>query len=1333
MKLKNIKNKLFPTTFLLIVSFFPLVVFGATPLEIQYPDLPGFSVSGGTNFFVYAFNFLIYVGGIVAIIAIIYQAISIAFSKGNIAKVTEAKDRIRAAFFGLAILLGSYLILMAINPDLTKIRLADVSWTNGIDWLPDTKIDPNVTYKEIPLGSIIESILIPTSTTEEQKYNYSQFYGKTEELCYLYDVEGNTLDRNNDGFINVKDTVEGLDMSVCMDNLLKAVIAKIKWFNGNESICNGDTSGTAGPINSMKASIRTGCRCLEKDGTDRCARWPDISYPPAPFSDPPYVRGCRTIDETVECTDADGNGYYVDKTTCDQQCKCCGKPRGEDSGCQDTPANPFYENNSSNYSVNDPCTTRPQIDCARQEMNFRIYGKGLDLGLKCAGVYDYSPDIAPFIDEDNNKLKISERTGADGQIYKAEFLTFQQIVNFGKTGGIITFKNDGRVAGFKKYFDARLNDLSAAIREINYDKNKNVLSFAEFQKLEETSQEAVGKELPFSSYDVITYHNFVCEKYQDDDPDNLCIQGGLQELKEDGYAFLLGEKYGGFETLGEGKAVMANMNIDSSAYIYDHQVDGWPFTAKRVWNNKLMASTIMERTTYNSGDPATLYVLSNPGTKDPSKYSAAAKKGIIDTSPTGAQCTLKGGEIEKTEEQQIQKGTLISNVPIGELAEKTFKYVNDLKLVLDGVVEEVKNTIESADQLANVLPEECKCSNCVNKDDCQPTTNITCETSTYCGPEGCTACQSQKATVCDQGCTDCSANERIDTLWYHCVVDWPGNVLLTGSWTSIRNSSFFSPGVLNPFWHNTCSLGSYASADYYNGVSQTEAILVNPSIGIVGPSGSGCSNCQISGNWFKSSVPSCQTKLGGGLDVSGNFVYGQVCTFTWIDQWLNDQTTYQQNLRDVFSGSICRCVQRHGQCYRSVLKFDPATSTYAYDMSLGSAGVAYGCKTSIFSASSLTDSIDKNDMNGCGYVVKGFPSSCFDTVRYNYYVGKSDNAWEIGCINNKAFFKPTKTLSASCGEIEELSEQDINDLKTLNPGLNWNGQGFDATKVTCDVFGGNWSSVTSYDPSSIIYNPMYYPGFTLPSGFNAFVVWDYDLEKMVIRVEKQVVVSGTTGTPAPKQDNQPYYVCPYNDIKKQQSLIYKKVSPTPSFLDIQGLGKNQSCTDDIPGFLQRIEVWRERLWDFQRGENLLPTDENRFSLLDTLSVARSRFNQCVQGYNNQYKESTNYAYIFTCEEGVTFQSLGTYLIYPKFPPYNSLLPSSAEVILDPTTAVPMGWQPQFECHPLNSRKLTQDQRSACYVNKDKTGADGCQEYIKNYLNDFYCCLGSQPGSIEGTQ
>lgn len=1331
MKLKNIKNKLFPTTFLLIVSFFPLVVFGATPLEIQYPDLPGFSVSGGTNFFVYAFNFLIYVGGIVAIIAIIYQAISIAFSKGNIAKVTEAKDRIRAAFFGLAILLGSYLILMAINPDLTKIRLADVSWTNGIDWLPDTKIDPNVTYKEIPLGSIIESILIPTSTTEEQKYNYSQFYGKTEELCYLYDVEGNTLDRNNDGFINVKDTVEGLDMSVCMDNLLKAVIAKIKWFNGNESICNGDTSGTAGPINSMKASIRTGCRCLEKDGTDRCARWPDISYPPAPFSDPPYVNGCRTLTQTFTCTDSTGSSYEEDGTICDQYCGCCGSARGNNSGCQTTPADPFYAANSSNYSVNDPCTTRPQIDCARQEMNFRIYGKGLDLGLKCAGVYDYSPDIAPFIDEDNNKLKISERTGADGQIYKAEFLTFQQIVNFGKTGGIITFKNDGRVAGFKKYFDARLNDLSAAIREINYDKNKNVLSFAEFQKLEETSQEAVGKELPFSSYDVITYHNFVCEKYQDDDPDNLCIQGGLQELKEDGYAFLLGEKYGGFETLGEGKAVMANMNIDSSAYIYDHQADGWPFTAKRVWNNKLMASTIMERTTYNSGDPATLYVLSNPGTKDPSKYSAAAKKGIIDTSPTGAQCTLKGGEIEKTEEQQIQKGTLISNVPIGELAEKTFKYVNDLKLVLDGVVEEVKNTIESADQLANVLPEKCDCNRCGNADDCQPkpVNPFACPPNTYCGPEGCTVCKSKQEEVCDQGCTDCSANERIDTLFYNCLVDdYAGG---TGSWVAIRNNSFFAAGVLNPLESRECKISSDGRT--YGGVL-TEDILNNPYIELhkypLWSLPQKC-DCQISGNWFKNTVPACQTKLGGGLDMSGKFIYGQVCPFTWIDQWLNDQTTYQQNLRDVFSGSICRCVQRHGQCYRSVLKFDPATSNYAYDMSLGSAGVAYGCKTSIFSANYLTDSIDKNDMNGCGYVVKGFPSSCFDTYKYNYFVGLTDNAWEIGCINNKAFLKPTKTLSASCGGTEELSEQDINDLKTLNPGLNWNGQGFDAPAISCLVFGGNSDDVNAYDPSSVVYD--YYPGFTLPSGFTAFAAWDYDLKRMVIKVEKQVVVTGNIGTPAPRQDNQPYYVCPYNDIKKQQSLIYKKVSPTPSFLDIQGLGKNQSCTDDIPGFLQRIEVWRERLWDFQRGENLLPTDENRFSLLDTLSVARSRFNQCVQGYNNQYKESTNYAYIFTCEEGVTFQSLGTYLIYPKFPPYNSLLPSSAEVILDPTTAVPMGWQPQFECYPLNSRKLTQDQRSACYVNKDKTGADGCQEYIKNYLNDFYCCLGSQPGSIEGTQ
>jgi hypothetical protein len=46
---------------------------------------------------------------------------------GEPARLAEAKDRIRSAFFGLILLLGSWLILNAINPQLTKFSVEFVT------------------------------------------------------------------------------------------------------------------------------------------------------------------------------------------------------------------------------------------------------------------------------------------------------------------------------------------------------------------------------------------------------------------------------------------------------------------------------------------------------------------------------------------------------------------------------------------------------------------------------------------------------------------------------------------------------------------------------------------------------------------------------------------------------------------------------------------------------------------------------------------------------------------------------------------------------------------------------------------------------------------------------------------------------------------------------------------------------------------------------------------------------------------------------------------------------------------------------------------------------
>jgi len=1254
-KKKMKKNKKIGLIILGLFFLIPLTVFGA--LENTYPSLPGFSPEEGTGLLVYFFNFLVYSGGIVAVSVIIYQGITIFLSKGNVAKINEAKDRIKAVFLGLTILLGAYFILMFINPDLTKINLPILEYGEKIFSNNKEFESKDVVYKEIALGAIIEAILMPSSTAENQYFNYSQLNKKTEEKCYLYDEEGNTIDRNNDGEINNQDMVEGMDLSVCMDNLLRATIAKISWFNGNQSICNGAIANTEGPINALKKFIRTGCTC------EPCTKWPDKTFP-----ETNWPQGCKTTDTKVTCYDNDGSSYEIDGTYCDWKCKCCGEPRGSDIGCQDQPSSPFYLENV--YINHDPCTNRQQIDCARQEMNFRIYGKGLDLGLKCAGIYEYSPDIAPFIDEETNTLKIIEKTAPDGKIYKAQFLTFT---------GAVESSVLNRIESFKSYFNNRLAELQIAKNFINADKTKNILSLAEFQNLQETSSENVVKEPLITGYDPSTYHSFVCKKYN---INNVCVQGELVKLKESGYAFLPGQNYESFPTQGEGQvpATSPSSEIDNTKYTSDKYAFGWPFTAKRIWNNKL-GKTALKSDLYNTGDPDTLYILSYPGTTDPNKYPASARAGIIDNSPTNNQCTLK--DSEKTDKEQIEKGTAVSNIPIGQLTDNMTEYVEQINLILDNTVDEVNNVIDSADQLANYLPEHCSCSSgCGNTNICEPQLGPTCaEPFQVCGAPPCTDCETSEQVVCEFGCLDCGATQAIDSARYYCVRDGSP----TGEWSAARNYDFDAAGVLNPFNYMPSQEGCYVSNPANNYTSFY--LLKNPFL-IIGGEHCGCE--QGLSYLIRDALDGaheCNT-LVYGSSLEGSF--GAVCTTNDVQKILNNYE-YRYDKQLLESGYICTCAHNIGstQCYNPINN-EPLNCTL----------------------NQLNDEEFTTDSDCYQLLEKSIAGDCIKNAKTVTNLG---GFWDIASCNGKTIRITPKYTSniISCEEgytnlteeerilIEDNYSQEITWLNELGKGQDeLTYSGLDC----CGLYVGNTNELQA-NIDNLMSN--------IPSGFNTECSIDFETGQSSIKISRKVDLSGPIIRPEKIKDNQAYYVCPYNEIKTQQSRIYKRVGD-PSWVGLEDLTTDQACLDDVPGFLQRIEQWRERLWNYQNAIDLSPIDVNRFTLLDLLNVTRSRFHQCIQGYGQQYKPAATTVYLFTCEEGIDAQNLGAYRIYPEFPLTNSFLSETKS-------------ESQWGCYPLNSSVLNAQERKNCFENKNKKGVDGCQSILQEYnlINDFYCCSGSQ--------
>ncbi len=97
-------------------------------LEVDYPQLfgvmPDFNEENIFPKYVsYMFNLIIAIAGLIALGALIYSGIRYLTSSGDPEKIKSAKQQITATFWGILILLASYLILLNINPQLTFLEL----------------------------------------------------------------------------------------------------------------------------------------------------------------------------------------------------------------------------------------------------------------------------------------------------------------------------------------------------------------------------------------------------------------------------------------------------------------------------------------------------------------------------------------------------------------------------------------------------------------------------------------------------------------------------------------------------------------------------------------------------------------------------------------------------------------------------------------------------------------------------------------------------------------------------------------------------------------------------------------------------------------------------------------------------------------------------------------------------------------------------------------------------------------------------------------------------------------------------------------------------------
>jgi len=120
-----------------VVFFFFLIIFifnlfystlpaQAIQTEIEWPRVPGvekefkdFTLPDLVRYF---FNFAISIGGLAAFFMLVFGGFRYLTSTGNEAVLRDAKDILISAILGLLLLLASYLLLQAINPDILILK-----------------------------------------------------------------------------------------------------------------------------------------------------------------------------------------------------------------------------------------------------------------------------------------------------------------------------------------------------------------------------------------------------------------------------------------------------------------------------------------------------------------------------------------------------------------------------------------------------------------------------------------------------------------------------------------------------------------------------------------------------------------------------------------------------------------------------------------------------------------------------------------------------------------------------------------------------------------------------------------------------------------------------------------------------------------------------------------------------------------------------------------------------------------------------------------------------------------------------------------------------------
>jgi len=93
---------------------------GPVPLEVRIGNLT--EAANLAEYIAAVFRYALSIGGILATVMVVYGGAKWLLAAGDSGKISEAKSTITNAVLGLILLLGSYTILVTVNPEITRLR-----------------------------------------------------------------------------------------------------------------------------------------------------------------------------------------------------------------------------------------------------------------------------------------------------------------------------------------------------------------------------------------------------------------------------------------------------------------------------------------------------------------------------------------------------------------------------------------------------------------------------------------------------------------------------------------------------------------------------------------------------------------------------------------------------------------------------------------------------------------------------------------------------------------------------------------------------------------------------------------------------------------------------------------------------------------------------------------------------------------------------------------------------------------------------------------------------------------------------------------------------------